>query len=112
MKVTPIKWVCPKCKGNNAYWAKGLIRQVGDLIDSTNSTVNPAFTRGIDTDSVFCRDCGERMNFVKERTVAESEEDKQNKNFEVKLFLWIGIPLFIILVYFVITIDLSSVENL
>ena len=52
------------------------------------------------------------MKFVKERKVVETKEEKQNENFEVKLFLWIGIPLFLILLYFVITIDLSSVESL
>jgi nitrate reductase NapE component len=52
------------------------------------------------------------MNFVKESKVAEVEEKKRNKNFEIKLFLWIGIPLFIILLYFAITIDLSLIESL
>jgi hypothetical protein len=112
VKVTPNKWVCPRCKGNDAYWAKEQTRQVGDLIDSANSTVNSAFKRGIETDSALCRGCGERMNFVKESKVAEVEEKKRNKNFEIKLFLWIGIPLFIILLYFAITIDLSLIESL
>jgi len=112
MKVIPYKWVCPRCKGNDGYWAKGQIRQVGGLLDSSNSTVNPASKRGIETDSALCQECGERMNFVKERKLAEAEEWEQNKNFEIKLFLWIGIPLFIILLYFVITIDLSSIESL
>ena len=104
MKTVSNNWVCPRCQGNDAYWAEKQNGQVGSLIDSSNNAVKADFT--------LCRYCGERMNFIKERKVVETKEEKQNENFEIKLFLWIGIPLFIILLYFVITTDLSSVESL
>ena len=112
MKTGSNKWLCPECLGDDAYWAKKQNGQVGSLIDSSNSAVNPAFTWGIEAETVLCRDCGERMNFVKQVKVLTTKEEKRNENFEIKLFLWIGVPLFIILIYFVVTIDLSSVESL
>jgi hypothetical protein len=112
MKTVSNNWACPRCQGNDAYRAEKQNGQVGSLIDSSNNAVNPEFTWAIKADVTLCRNCGERMNFIEERKVVKTKEEKQNENFEIKLFLWIGIPLFIILLYFVITIDLSSVESL
>lgn len=112
MKTIPNNRLCPRCQGSVAYGAEKQNGQVDSLIDSSNNAVNPAFARAIKADVALCRNCGERMKFVKERKVVETKEEKQNEDFEIKLFLWIGITLFIILLYFVITIDLSSVESL
>ena len=112
MKNNSNKWLCPRCQGSDAYGAEKQNGQVSSLIDSSNNAFNPAFTWAIKADVALCRNCGERMKFVKERKVVETKEEKQNENFEIKLFLWIGISLFLILLYFVITIDLSSVESL
>ena len=93
MKIIPEKWVCPRCKSENVYFAKRQVGQMGGLVDNPNSNFSPAFTRGIERDVALCRDCGERMNWRKEKKIAETEAEKRKEKSSNNFFLWVVLPL-------------------
>ena len=98
MKIVPEKWVCPRCKSQDVYWAKRQVGQMGGLIDNPTD-FSPAFTRGIEQDVALCRDCGERMNLIhKEIKIAETEAEKQREKTKNKAFNWFMLLMFIIVI--------------
>ena len=101
MKIVPEKWVCPRCKSQDVYWAKRQVGPMGGLIDNPTD-FSPAFTRGIEQDVALCRDCGERMNFYKGYKVAETEAEKQREKNSDNFFLWVVIPLGLLMWIYII----------
>jgi DNA-directed RNA polymerase subunit M/transcription elongation factor TFIIS len=99
MKIVPAKYVCPRCKSENVYFAKRQVGQIGGIGDNPNSDFSPAFTRGIEQNVALCRDCGERMNLIhKEIKIAETEAEKQREKTKNNAFNWFMLLLFIILI--------------
>ena len=98
MKIVPEKWVCPRCKSQDVYWAKRQVGQMGGLIDNPTD-FSPAFTRGIEQNVALCRDCGERMNLIhKEIKIAETEAEKQREKTKNKAFNWFMLLMIIIVI--------------
>lgn len=77
MEIIPESYDCPKCLGTDYYFAKRQVGQIGSFLDLPNGVSNPGFTRGIEKDVAICRDCGERMNHIAQKTILNKKENKQ-----------------------------------
>ena len=62
---------------NDVYFAKRAVGQVGNFIDLPEGITNPKIGFDIEKDVAICRDCGERANWIPEKTEYSDAEKKE-----------------------------------
>jgi hypothetical protein len=75
--VTPGYHECPKCLTHDVYFAKRAVGQVGNFIDLPEGITNPKIGFDIEKDVAICRACGERANWIPEKTEYSDAEKKE-----------------------------------
>ena len=74
--ITPGYHECPRCLSRDVYFAKRAVGQVGNLMDLPEGIANPKIGFDIEKDVAICRACGERANWIPEKTEYSDSEKK------------------------------------
>jgi hypothetical protein len=98
--ITPGYHECPRCLTRDVYFAKRAVGQVGNLIDLPEGIANPKIGFDIEKDVAICRACGERANWIPEKTEYSDSEKKERYAKSQRVQGKIAAPIFFLCVMF------------
>ena len=96
--MTPGYHECPRCLTHDVYFAKRAVGQVGNFIDLPEGITNPKIGFDIEKDVAICRDCGERANWIPEKTEYSDSEKKERYAKSQRVQGKIAAPIFLLCV--------------
>ena len=98
--ITPGYHECPRCLTRDVYFAKRAVGQVGNLMDLPEGIANPKIGFDIEKDVAICRACGERANWIPEKTEYSDSEKKERYAKSQRVQGKIAAPIFFLCVMF------------